>query len=629
MSLKAEIARVQLNSLPPSIAARLLKRRDVAALIEAGAAEVGGVGQFRFADVRNTLATAPMDVLSAVPSTATGEGIAVARSPDGMCRVRGSSGAETTLPELSLLDPSAQVRLEGIRRLSERANPSWPRVLDWQSIATEGPLADSDFGLVLDELQGVAEHVIAGIVSKIERGQFSVFDVIPTSRTYYESLLGQVPVTAVAPYVGEVLRPHLRTIFRKSATWGLRCVQATCISEAVDPTVAAADVSNDDLLSAIQSISNGGTPSALSATHRLASSRARQDPRFLPIAQQALETLFQRACTPDSQPGLDALYVALVRLTLGIVGQSDELAAAPPFWRRLAAFTHATLLLETVRLTDAAAAEIAAWCVQRLTQRTVAVEILDHLLEPGWRSDALNAEEHWASALLRALQRTDEGAEPPAALSEAQIEQAQPKLLLVAGLPDPLNGARRDWSAHGVEVKDQDLLNGVDAPGEGGDPPTSAQIWNALAHHAQIYSFNDRLLERVRGLASNLKPQTLVAFTEIYAPLALCCNVAATQADLELADLAVSVVLGVCEGFTHQSEGALAASIVILAAGASEDPSFGMQWAGEKLLALAYRMPRGPCCDGLAQTIATFQRLIPLSRRRWGKALIVASSATD
>ena len=86
-------------------------------------------------------------------------------------------------------------------------------------------------------------------------------------------------------------------------------------------------------------------------------------------------------------------------------------------------------------------------------------------------------------------------------------------------------------------------------------------------------------------------------------------------------------MLEASEGFTQSSEAALAASILILAAGAPKDPSASMQWAGDKLLSLAYRMPRGACCAELAHTIATFQRLIPLNRRRWGKAFIVANSA--
>lgn len=627
MNLEAEIARVQLSSHPPTIARRLLRRRDIAALIESGSTEVGDVGQFMFSDVRNTLASAPLDTFTALPGRPSAV-ISLARSADGMCRVRNVSGVETTLPELSLLDPSDAVRLEGIKRLAERAAPLWPRHMYWQSVICNGPLADNEFGMVLDELQGVAEHVLSEVVPLIERGRFNALDVVPTDRTYYESLLGQMPSETAAPkHVQEVLAPHLLAVFRKSASWGLRCVQAACISETVDPIAAAEGVSNDDLLSAIQTVGIGVTPSALVATHKLALSRALLDQRFTPFAQQALEALYRGTCVADSHPGLDALLPAWIRMTLGIIGQAEDLAAAPPYWRRLAAFAHATTLLNLVDFSEAAAKDTADWCGKRLTQASEAVEVLDHLSEPGWRAAVLTAGNLWASALLRVAQLAGDGTLTVPGLSVEQVEQASPQWALVAGTPDPLSGTRRDLLAPGVETRDRDLLDSLDAALVGGAEFTPIQIWTGLAHHAQIYAFTDGLLERIRHLAIDLKPAAGANFAAAYESLAQCCNVAAMQGDNELADLAVAAVLESAERFTEQTDAVLSGWIVVLAASAAQDPQSRMEWAGDKLLTLAYRMPKGKCCAALARTIATFQRQIPLSRRRWGKAFAVASSA--
>lgn len=627
MSLEAEIARIQLNSLPAPIVRRLLKRGDIVALIEAGSAEVGDLGQFKFSDVRDALAKAPFGAFVAVP-TPGGQGISVARSADAMVRVRGPSGVEMVLPELSLLDPSAEVRLEGIRFLSERSLPHWPGGPGWQDLAAQGVLADSDFGLMLDELPRVAEPVIEGIASKILAGRFSVQDLVPTSRTYYESLLGPIPWTmGVSHYVADVLVPHLANVFRKDSTWGLRCIQAASVGEAIDPVRVAADVSDDDLMFATEAVGIGTTPFAMLATYRLASARAAVDRRFSPVAQQALQALATKTCAGEPDSGLDTLLIAFVHLTLGIVGQAEELASAPPFWRRLAAFAHTTVVLEAIRITDTSARDIGAWCAKHRTRERSAVEILDHLAEPRWRSDALSAADLWSTALLRAIGSTPEGPAIPT-LSASQLEHAQPRLELVAGVPGPLGGARPDWSAPDVQVKDAELLDGVDPAPANGEVLAPMQIWMALVHHANIYRFSDDLMARVRGLAKSLQPRAAGQLREAYGPLALCCNVASTQANLELAELAVAGVIEVCDRVTDPAEAILAASIIILAAGAAKDEAAGIQWAGEKLVALAYRLPRGACCAALAETIEIFQRFIPLRQRRWGKALIVASSAS-
>lgn len=316
MKLEAEVARTQLNSLPPLIADRLLMRRDVASLVEAGSASIRDIGQFRFADIRDVLATAPLGSFVDV-SGAVGTGFSIARSSDALIRVRGQTGREKVLPELSLLDPSQEIRLEGIKRLSERAQPHWPRNLSWRQKASDSPLADSDFSLLLDELQNTAEPVIGKIGQKLESAGFGAQDLVPTKTTYYESILGGIPWTiGVDEYVADTLMPHLTAMFVKKPTWGLRCLQASNVSERVDLVPLAASVSNDDLLSAINSIGHGQTPFAVLATYKLASSRASGDERFATVAQAGLQQLFDRTCTSGDLRGPDELLTNLVKLTL-------------------------------------------------------------------------------------------------------------------------------------------------------------------------------------------------------------------------------------------------------------------------------------------------------------------------
>lgn len=626
MSLVAEIAKIQLNSLPPSIVGRLLKRRDVAALIETGSAEVGNFGRFRFSDVRDTLTTAPLGIFVTIP-TPVGHAISVARSSDALVRVQGLSGEEALLPELSLLDPSAEIRLAGINCLAARTRPQWPTSASWKELVARGPLADSDFGLVLDELSAVAEPMLEGIVSKILGGQFGVLDLVPTTKIYYESLLGPIPWSqGVSQYVADILLPHLINVFHMDSAWGLRCLHAACADEAVDPLSAAVDVSNDDIISVISTNGIGTTPFALFATYRIASARETADARFSPIAQQALKSLIGKngASKPDS--GLDNLFVALVRLTLDVVGRAEELASAPPFWRRLAAFAHATLMMEAMaNVSDGSATEMADWCAKRRTREGEAVEILDHLLEPGWRSDALRAEDLWATALLRAIKYAPEDFEEPE--QSVALEQARPRLELVMGIPGPLGGARQDWPTSNAQIVSEEILNSVDSAISDGKTLAPVQVWMALSHHAKIYRFNSGLLMRVREMAKTLKPQEAGQVSDIYPPLALCCNVASIQADLELADVAVTRAIEACVSSNEPSDAILAASIVVLAAGAAKDHPASLQWASDRLLALAYRLPRGACCAALAETITIFQRLIPFGKRRWGKALVVANSA--
>lgn len=626
MKLEAEVAQIQLNSLPPLIAERLLMRRDVASLVETGSASIRDIGQFRYADIRDVLAKAPLGSFVDV-SGAVGTGLSIARSSDALIRVRGRTGKETVLPELSLLDPSREIRLEGIRHLSERTQPHWPRRLSWHQKASESPLADSDFSLLLDELKNTAKPVIGEIGQKLESASFCVQDLVPTNTTYYESILGGIPWTiGVDEYVACNLMPHLTAMFSKNPIWGLRCLQASYVSERVDLVPLAALVSNDDLLSAIDSIGHGQTPFAMLATYKLASSRAPGDKRFATVAQAALQQLFDRTSTGDDPGGLDGLLIALVKLALSIMGQTEQLALAPVFWRRLAAFAHAALLLESVKISEDGARGLADWIAARLTRESAAVEILAQLSEPGWRADSLHGQELWATALLRCLQFSA-ASSASEALSPAQLKLAEPHLVLVAGLPDPLSGARRDWAVVTTNTLESDLLRNVDATNPDGSAVEPIRVWRALVHHAQIYRFGEDLLAHIRDRLNSSMPSAGTKLSKDHETLVLCCNLASTQGDIDLAAIVAARAIEAGESSNDPIDASLAAYIVILAAGAAKDKPASLEWAAERLLQLAYRLPRGAPCAALAATITMFQRLIPLQERRWAKALIVASSA--
>ena len=548
LNLEAEIARVQLSGLPASIVKRLLKRDDIANLVEAGTAEVSDLGELVFSDIRSALAGADFGIAVNVFTRPGAQQIAIVRSADGRCRVRGKSGVDTVLPELSLLDPSAEVRRSGAGLLAQRALPCWPSSEKWANVVADRPLHDSEIGLVLDDLQSVADPVIDGIGALFGYGQFKVSDVVPDTKAYYESLLGPMPTASgVAQYVETNLNPHLRGVFDKDANWGLRCVQAACVSELIDPVRAASDVSDDFLFSAIQTVGGGVTPFAILTTYKLASSRALRDDRFSSFANDALAAIIEKTSIIDVEPGADALFSALVRLTLCVVGQAEELASAPPFWRRLAAFTHAAFLVETIDFSGADVGALARWCEGRRTVETSAVEILDHLVEPGWRADAQSASDLWSACLIRAVRWTPAGPEPTRDLlveQLAQVEQLHPKLILAAGTPDPLCGVRRDRTAPGVQTMDEDLLSGFDPEASGETSLTPSQTWNALAHSSRIYAFTDALLARIREMAKNLGVGLSSEIGDAaYLPLVWCCDVASTQGDLELAEIAVSRVL--------------------------------------------------------------------------------------
>ena len=631
MNLEAEITLLQLNSLPSSIATRLLKHDDISSLARVGCAEIGGIGQFFFSDVRTALTAAEFGSYVEVARAGKIQ-ISIARSQDALFKVRGENGSEIVLAELSLLDPVLDVRLKGIEVLSETMLPCWPKASYWKTIVKESALSDGEFETVLDELQSIAEPAMNRISQKFHSGQFSAKDLIPTDVTFYESLLGQVPREGtVHDYIESSLIPHLNHLFKKNQIWGLRCTQATGISNLIDAVQAAADISDDQLLEAIQTIGAGVAPFSKQVIYNLASIRGTKDDRFSGIAKNAIDTLVQGTFKDAGKPSNVDLLPSLVRLILGHLGQAEYLARTPPFWRRLAAYSLANLLLETIDFSKVNIEEMLCWLEQR-TQKTAAIEILDQLVEPGWRPDVYGVDHLFRASLILAIRWTPTGTVFPYDVSDKNIElirHNRKEMILSFGVPDPICGIRHDRSAIGDQFEVEEMLGGLDKVGEGEKQPTENQIWVALAHVSRIHIFSESLLVRVREQAKRIDLGSRQETEDVPALLSWCCDVASTQGDLELAEIAAKCVLESAPEFTEPADALQSAAVIVLASGAAATHSESLKWASNKLLQLAYLLPRGPCCEGLAELIWTMEEFISLKDRQWGKAMCVARSAAS
>ncbi len=631
MSLNAKVAQLQLSLFPEVIAERILLCEGFMKLAEMGSAQVGAIGEFHFADIRTALSNGEFEVPREVPRRHGGGSITLTRFKTGLHSARLSDGPEAVLPEFALLDPVASVRLNAYTEIVSRAKPCWPNCGVWQAILVKRPLSDSEFECVIDELQHVAERELSRISAMVERGSFGVSDLVPNDRSYYESLIGPVPTTEpVDDYIARMLVPHLEMVFRLDAAWGLRCIQGACISAKLDTPAVTRSATNDDLMSTLQASGPGLTPFAKLATMQIAQSRIASDAKFGDLANEALSGLLEQIAIDGKSADHDELLPAFMRLTLKTISQSEEFCLAPPYWRRLAAFAHATVLAETVDFNGWDKEELLAWCDSQQSMNTVALGILDLIRDPLWRDDLQTTTDLRLAALARAVKWSPEGEEYVLGLAPTQVQQIQtlvPKLRLAFGLPGPLSGEQRRQSAMAVPTIGEELLQGFTAKGSDELPLNTLQAWNVLTYSARIFAFSSELLKKVRGMAKEIHTGDIEISDEQYAEISLAAELAALQPDEELAEILATCVLSAAEHLTKPADAARCAAALVMASGAIGNWPGSLTWAADRLVALAYRVPRGACSEKLADWIETMQNLIPLKERRWGKAWIIARSA--
>jgi hypothetical protein len=288
LNLHAIIVRLQLRSFPDAIAKRLLQREDVIALAEIGSAEIGEIGTIHFSDIKATLLSGQFEVPTALPSRSGEENKSIVRAKTGLHSLRRADGPEVVLPELGLLDPAENVRLNAYLEIEKQAKPCWPNQNNWHEILVGRPLLDSEFGILIDELQHLGGREISRIAATVSRGSFGVADLIPGDPSYYQSLVGKIASTeSNDEYVVQELTPHLTKVCSADVLWGLRCIRAVSVCTNLDTVAITGSIANDDLFAALKTLRTGNTPFSQLSTFRIAQARTASDTRFGEFADDA------------------------------------------------------------------------------------------------------------------------------------------------------------------------------------------------------------------------------------------------------------------------------------------------------------------------------------------------------
>lgn len=633
MNLHATIARLQLRSFPSVIAKRVLQREDVIGLAEMGSAEFGEIGTIHFSDIKASLSNCQIGDAISVSRRDGGEDTSIVRTKTGLHSLRRADGPEVVLPELGLLDPAENVRLNAYSEIAKRAKPCWPKQHDWQKILASRALLDSEFGLLIGELQHLADREILRIAATVSRGSFGVADLIPSEPPYYQSLVGGIASTGSNDeYVTQELTPHLTKVCSVDVLWGLRCIRAVSVWTDLDAVAITTSIANEDLLAALQTLGIGKTPFSLLSTFRIARVRKASDTRFDEIANDALNKLIELASPNASGQERSELFPALVRLTLNAISMNEAYALAPAYWRRLAAFAHATSLLESLDFQGWNQHELASWCDAQQTMDTSSIGILDLVRNPYWRADIQTDQVLSITALIAALRWNPISNDYLNECSQRQavlVQGLYPEFRLAFGLPGPFLG-RRSRNDDGLEEPiGLELLDGFTRDGATTVPLNSHKAWNALEHSSRIFSFSNELLVRLRETASNIRLQGSSISDEDASILSCVAEVAALQRDEELAGILATCILKGVENRTRPIDAAVSGAVLVIASCACQNRNDSFLWAADRLVALAYRIPRGACAQELADWIEGIQKFIPLQERRWGKAWIIARSAAQ
>jgi len=121
-----------------------------------------------------------------------------------------------TLPNFVVLSPYSAIRLRSLDKAAADVNLPANAHKNWQKILSERPLEDYEINNFHGDFRDTPVHMERSIRSEIHAGQSSVKSLVPSSRRYYDRLVGAYDgSTSIREYATRVCRQ----VFAQLSAW--------------------------------------------------------------------------------------------------------------------------------------------------------------------------------------------------------------------------------------------------------------------------------------------------------------------------------------------------------------------------------------------------------------------------
>jgi hypothetical protein len=233
-------------------------------------------------------------------------------------------------------------------------------------------------------LGATPERFATDLKEVLEHGEVSAFDLLPEEGAYWDRLLPP-PENAVtlAGYIEGSLRARREAWLRSDPGTALRRISLEFAAPALVPHDLLDEVTTG-LPELLHSLARGDDHFALGGIVEICARRVAETPEVVTAGSAALE----RLGTPEDRLGhRAAVFAAIFVLASARLARHDRFRDSPAFWRRLAAATHASLVVRTAGVDDIDADSLLEWVIERAGTPFFLSGLLDRRALPRWRPD--------------------------------------------------------------------------------------------------------------------------------------------------------------------------------------------------------------------------------------------------
>lgn len=350
MKLESVVVRELIKTMPRSLVWRLRNDDEFVTFSELPLIRFGELGSFEHDVVLMSLARAKESGEREELIARNGKQYLLERTLDGVrITPADSAGSELMVKEFSFFDPDREIRLGALKHAMEQCWPSLPSISKWQSILDERPLSETELAKLISSINETPGFFLTAMESKWSSGgEMDAASFFPTSLAYYEALVVPPQEGLDADvWINSVLIPHLKQRLDQSLIVGLKLALALNIDPRLCPAgLVSSTIPDDELIVVLRELAAARSPLALLGILEIAISRMDGNERFREFASDVLECLVGDKSREIRNAQAWQLMPAIIKAGLRRLSIEEGLWCLPPYWRRLAAFAHAHILVE-------------------------------------------------------------------------------------------------------------------------------------------------------------------------------------------------------------------------------------------------------------------------------------------
>jgi hypothetical protein len=494
-------------------------------------------------------------------------------------------------------------------------------VAELRTLVANPQFSDDDFVRALGLLASSPESFAAKLREKVAIRQVGEADLLPENIRHWDNITApQDRSTTLANYIEDELGAERRSRISSDPVRAFESITLAFSAPALVPRAMFKSLDPDCMFRMIDSILQFDDHFALGGGFEICAGRIETDARFVTLGDRLLDRLFgdmnrlKNACGMFSA----AFVIATARLAV-----HDVLRHQPIYWRRLAAASHASLIVRTCGVSDIGHKELISWAMRTSGEEYLLSVFSDMAVEPQWRPE-------WADARFMAADIFGRVYGTYVALPteivpgswRERIEAAKAwvdndKLNLLMGFPAVLEGARRSRTPTTSEFGEAI----ADAYRRLSDEPS---IDNLLCLTPVIQAFGvpaginiavGKVVDQIRSGADGMDDDI------VQAALTLTAHIAVLTNDIALADAILETCVEMALGIQEQSSLYQVFFRLVECTSANPNREAARIALAKRLEFLAFRLPISNKMAVFAALLEVLRKVVPDFAPLLGRAI--------